>query len=60
MSIIKTAHKQYPKAILKHLKDQLMQATLTDHPLYALAWADKKLKLLINTRGATFLVEPSI
>jgi hypothetical protein len=68
MGIIKTAHKQYPKAILKALSHgrprgsyKLMQTTSTEHPtLYALAWADKKLKLLISTRGTTIETDPSM
>ena len=67
MGIIKKAHKQYPKAILKQLSHgqprgsfKLMQATSTEHPIYALAWADKKLRFLISTRGTTIPTEPSI
>ena len=67
MGIIKTAHKQYPKAILQHLSHgqprgsfKLMQTASIEPPIYALAWADKKLKLLVSTRGTTISVDPSI
>jgi hypothetical protein len=67
IGIIKTAHKQYPKAILQQASRgeprgsfKVMRATSTEHPLYALAWADKKLKLLISTRGTTIQTDPSV
>jgi hypothetical protein len=67
MGIIKTAHKKYPKAILKIWADgqprgshHLMRAGPGEAPLYALAWNDKKLKLLIATRGTTIAADDSV
>ena len=67
MGIIKTAHLQYPKALLQQLSQgqprgsyKLMMATSTARPIYALAWADKKLKLLISTRGTTLPTDASM
>lgn len=67
MGIIKTAHKQYPKAILKRLSHgqprgsfKVMQTTSVEDPIYALAWADKKLKLLVSTRGTTLPTDASV
>ena len=67
MGIIKTAHKQYPKNILKawaHNQPRgshhVMQATPVERPIYALAWNDKKLKLFVFTRGTTIDAEPAV
>lgn len=67
MGIIKTAHLQYPKALLQQLSHgqprgsfKLMTTTNTPQPVHALAWADKKLKLLVSTRGTTIETDPSM
>lgn len=36
-----------------------MTTTNTPQPVHALAWADKKLKLLVSTRGTTIETDPS-
>ena len=56
MCIIKTANKQPPKAKLKQLPHRQawksLKLTSTKYSIYRLAWADKKLKLVITT-GST-------
>jgi hypothetical protein len=67
MGIIKTATKQFPKAVLQAwaglnvTRGSFTAMSTTSEPrLYALAWADKKTKLLISTLGSTAMADPAI